>query len=70
MYQVVPGPEAVEDAMLILNGAEAVCIGLPLSLAVTVNVKVPLVVGDPVISPVEELSVIPAGKLPELTDQV
>ena len=38
--------------------------------ALTVNVDVPAAVGVPVIAPVEELSVNPAGRLPDETDHV
>ena len=40
-----------------------------LSLTCTVNVDVPIVVGTPVMSPAAE-SVRPAGRVPEVTDQV
>ena len=36
------------------------------SVAVTVKLLVPAALGDPVMSPVEALSVRPAGRLPEL----
>ena len=48
---------------------EAVCAGDPLSCTATVNVDVPLAVGDPEITPPLE-SVRPAGSFPEASDHV
>jgi hypothetical protein len=45
------------------------CLGLALSVTIIVNVAVWAVVGVPLITPVEALSVSPAGKDPELMDQ-
>jgi hypothetical protein len=42
------------------------CVGLVLSVAVTVTDVVPIAVGVPVMAPVEALSVSPAGRLVEL----
>ncbi len=44
--------------------------GLLLSLTVTVKVEVPLIVGEPEIIPVEDVSLSPAGSWPKLIDQV
>ena len=53
-----------------LNCFVAVCCGLPLSAACTVNVLVPVTAGAPVIWPADE-SVSPAGKTePVANDQV
>ncbi len=38
--------------------------------ALTVNVEVPAIVGVPVIAPLEEFSVKPAGSVPDNTDHV
>lgn len=71
MYQVVPGPGGgVAAATIIEVAAEVLCTGEPLSLTVAVKLKVPLVVGVPEIMPVVAASVSPAGRLPELIDQV
>ena len=40
------------------------------SCTCTVKVEVPAVVGVPEITPVELVKVSPAGKLPDVTDQV
>ena len=50
--------------------ADAVCTGWLLSVAVTVKVEVPLTVGVPDKAPVALASVSPAGRLPDLIDQV
>jgi hypothetical protein len=50
--------------------ADSDCSGLLLSLTVTVKVEVPLIVGEPEIIPVEDVSLSPAGSWPELIDQV
>jgi hypothetical protein len=55
--------------MAILRFAVALCAGVLESVTFTVNEEVPAVVGVPLICP-ELLSVKPAGKLPELTDQL
>jgi len=44
--------------------------GLWLSLTVAVKFAVPLAVGVPEITPVEEFRVNPAGRPPDVTDQV
>ena len=48
----------------------AVCTGLDESVAVTVNEKVPAVVGVPLIWPLVKLSVRPAGSAPLVTAQL
>jgi hypothetical protein len=50
--------------------ADLVCAGLLLSVTVTVKVEDPLAVGVPAIIPVDDARVTPAGRLPELIDQV
>ena len=50
--------------------ADFVCVGLPLSLTVTVKLDVPVAVGVPEITPVAAARVTPAGRLPELIDHV
>ena len=54
---------------MILRFAVALCAGELESFTFTVNEEVPAVVGVPLICP-ELLSVTPAGKLPELSDQM
>jgi hypothetical protein len=67
------------DTVVILSGRAATvmvnardCVWGVLSLSWTVAVKlaVPLVVGVPEITPVEGARVRPAGRLPEVMDQV
>jgi hypothetical protein len=48
----------------------AVCTVLLLSFTITPSAKVPLTVGVPLITPVEEVRFKPAGKLPEVIDQM
>jgi hypothetical protein len=50
--------------------AEAVCTGLPLSVAVAVKFEVPDWVGTPEIVPVEAVRVSPTGRLPEVIDHL
>jgi hypothetical protein len=69
MYHVVPAV-AGSAATVIVVTADLVCAGSPVSLTVTVKVDTPLAVGVPEIVPVVEASVSPAGRLPEVTDQV
>jgi hypothetical protein len=57
-------------AMVIDIAVERVWTGLLLSLTLAVKVNVPLAVGVPEISPLLAASVNPAGRLPELIDQV
>ena len=52
------------------RATDLVCTGLLLSLTVIVNVDVPLAAGVPEITPWLAVSVNPAGKLPEVIDQV
>ena len=47
-----------------LNPCVAVCTGLLASLTWAVKLETPTVVGVPVIAPLVELSVRPAGRLP------
>ena len=54
--------------MVMLSDLLAVCCGLPESVAVTVNVLVPVAVGVPEM--VEPRRLNPAGKLPVVTLQV
>lgn len=56
--------------MVIEVFTEAVWTGLLESVTVTAKAEVPLDVGVPEITPVEELSVSPAGKLPAVTAHV
>jgi len=49
--------------------ADWVCTGLLLSVTLTVKLEVPLLVGVPEMTPVDA-SVRPAGRLPEVIDQV
>ena len=58
-----------EAVTVILRFPVALCVGELESVTFTVNEEVPAVVGVPLICP-ELLSVRPAGKLPELTDQL
>jgi hypothetical protein len=60
---LVPGFTAIDSI------AEAFCTGDPLSFTATVNVQVPLAIGEPEITPALE-SANPAGRLPEATDHV
>ena len=55
--------------MVILRFVVALCAGELESVALTVNAEVPAVVGVPLICP-ELLRVSPAGKPPELIDQL
>lgn len=56
--------------MVIDTTADCVCTGLLLSLTVTVKLKVPPVVGVPVIAPEFAANVKPAGRVPAVTDQL
>jgi hypothetical protein len=60
-----PGGETVIDRL-----AEVVLAGLLESVTVTVKLEVPVVVGVPVIAPLEALRLSPAGSEPEVTAQV
>jgi hypothetical protein len=54
-----------------LRACVAVCaVGVAESVALTVKLLVPVVVGDPVIAPVLLLSVSPAGSKPTVTVHV
>ena len=72
MYQVVPGPEAIdaEDDTVIEVATDFVWTGFPLSLTFTVKFDVPTVFGVPEITPVVAASVSPAGRLPDVIDHV
>ena len=70
-YHVVPGPDAcVAAATTIEVVADFVWTGELLSLTVAVKLYVPLVVGVPEMMPVVAARVSPAGRLPEVIDQV
>lgn len=57
--------------MAMVRLAEAVsATGVLESVAVTVTVKVPAVVGVPVMAPVVVARLVPEGRDPEVTDQV
>ena len=71
MYQVVPGPGGgVAAATTMEVAADWVCMGEPLSLTAAVKLKVPLVMGVPEIMPLVAARVSPAGRLPDVIDQV
>ncbi len=57
-------------AVTIVSAADAVCVGELLSVTVTVKLEVPLAAGVPEITPVDAESASPAGRLPEVTDQL
>jgi hypothetical protein len=50
--------------------ADAVCLGLLLSVTIAVKVEVPVLVDVPEIVPVDGVRTSPAGKLPEVIDHV
>lgn len=54
--------------MMIEAEADLVCMGLPLSVTVTVKLKVPLAVGVPEIRPVPAARLRPVGRPPEVID--
>jgi hypothetical protein len=56
--------------MVIVRDTDLVSTGLLLSLTVAVKVNVPPAVGFPEITPLLADSANPAGRLPEVTDQV
>jgi hypothetical protein len=58
------------DAMVMVRGTDFVWTGLLLSLTVAVKLKVPLAVGVPEITPLPPANASPAGRLPEVIDQV
>ena len=71
MNQVVPGPDTVEAAFTLIEVVtEVVCAGEPLSWTEAVNVVVPVLDGVPEITPVVAAMVKPAGRLPDVMDQV
>jgi hypothetical protein len=49
---------------------DLVCAGFPASVTVAVKLEVPLAVGVPEISPEDEARLSPAGRLPDVIDQV
>jgi hypothetical protein len=57
-------------AMAIERLTDLVCAGFPASVTVAVKLDVPLAVGVPEIRPVLEDRLSPAGRLPDVTDQV
>lgn len=57
-------------AMTIERETDLLCVGLPASVTVAVKVAVPVPVGVPEIRPVLPARVSPAGRLPEVIDQV
>ena len=70
-YQVVPGPvgccapDTVREIV-----ANCVWAGLLLSVTAAVNCDVPAVAGVPEITPEVAAKVSPAGRLPDIIDQV
>jgi hypothetical protein len=50
--------------------ADALCTGLPESVTLAVKLKVPVAVGVPEMTPLEEFSERPAGKFPEEMDHL
>jgi hypothetical protein len=50
--------------------ADFVCAGFPASATVAVKLNVPVAVGVPEIRPVLEARLSPAGRLPDVMDQV
>jgi hypothetical protein len=69
-YHVVPAVAGGAAAKVIVITADFVCTGLLLSVTVKVKVDIPLSVGVPEIVPVVDAKVSPAGRLPEVIDQV
>ena len=57
-------------AMTIVRAADFDCAGLSASVTVAVMLKVPLAVGLPEMIPVVAARLMPAGRLPEVMDQV
>jgi len=57
-------------AVTIVRAADAVCVGELLSVTVTVKLEVPLAEGVPEITPVDDERASPAGRLPEVIDQL
>jgi hypothetical protein len=57
-------------AMTSETEVDAVCAGLEESVMVAVKLKVPFAVGVPEITPVLAARLSPAGRLPEVIDQV
>jgi hypothetical protein len=71
MYQVTPGPGGGAAAAITIEVAtDFDWTGVPLSLTVAVKFEVPLVEGVPEMIPVVAARVSPAGRLPEVIDQV
>src|SRR5438876_4250834 len=67
--QIVHGQPPLAATILILSARLAVRIGVLPSVACTVKLLVPVVVGVPEICPPED-SVNPAGSAPEISDQL
>jgi hypothetical protein len=57
-------------AMVIDSWTDFACAGFPASVSVMVGVLVPVAVGVPETRPVVDARERPAGRLPEVTDQV
>ncbi len=60
----------VAAATVMEVAADWVCAGLLLSVTVTVKLEVPLAVGVPEMMPVDGDRLRPAGRVPEVIDQV
>lgn len=58
-----------DDLTVSESDADLVWAGFPLSVTLTVNLKVPLAVGVPVIAPLPAPRLSPAGRLPDVIDQ-
>jgi hypothetical protein len=56
------------EVTAIESGTDCVCAGLPASVTVAVKLEVPVAVGVPEITPVADVSVRPAGRLPAVMD--
>ena len=62
--------EGDEGAALTTMLSDFVAVSASASVTLTVKVLVPVPVGVPEITPVVEASASPAGKVPEVTDQL
>jgi hypothetical protein len=56
------------DTAKLTTASLAFCAGDPLSVTLTVNELVPAAVGEPVVAPVDEFRLRPAGSAPELIE--
>jgi hypothetical protein len=75
VFCVPPSKEAVviegdEGAALTMMVSDLVAVSALASVTLTVKVLVPVPAGVPEITPVVEASANPAGKVPEVTDQL